>query len=76
MYRMKGKYRITTQRELLRKFWQTFPNLPRKKITNYSGNGKMYRTDARCAFAEWLDALSKGGEISQKLAQRARLDGE
>jgi hypothetical protein len=66
-------YAITNQKELRRLFWQTFPNLNRKKIANYSGNGKMYRTDTRCAFVDWIDALSKDGTISQELAQRATL---
>jgi len=66
-------YRITTQKQLRREFWQTFPHLPRKKITNYSGNGKMYPTDTRCAFVDWLDMLSKNGDISQELAERATL---
>lgn len=67
------RYQITTQRELRRQFWLTFPNLPRKKIPNYSGNGTMYRTDTRCAFHDWKDGLQKGGTISQELCQRATL---
>ena len=66
-------YRITTQKELRREFWATFPNLPKRKIKNYSGNGHMYQTDTRCAFVDWLDALSKDGDISQELAERATL---
>lgn len=65
---------ITTQRELRRLFWQTFPNLPRKKIPNYSGNGTMYRTDTRVTWCDWLDALDKDGTISQRLAETATLD--
>lgn len=67
------KYRITTQRELRREFWRTFPDLPRKRITDYSGNGKMYRTDTRVAWCDWIDAMAKSGEISQSLAERATL---
>lgn len=66
-------YRITNQRQLRREFWKTFPTLPRRLIPDYSGKGKMYRTDTRCAWVDWLDALSKGGDISQELAQRATL---
>lgn len=68
-----SKYRITTQAQLRREFWATFPQLPREKITDYSGQGKMYRTDTRVAFCDWKDALSKDGSISQGLAQRATL---
>jgi len=64
---------ITTQRELRRRFWQEHPNLPRQRITNYSGNGRMFQTDTRCAWCDWVDAMSKNGEISQELAQRATL---
>ncbi len=66
-------YRITNQRQLRREFWQTFPQLPRRKIANYSGNGKMHVTDTRCAFVDWLDSLSKNGDVSQDLAGRATL---
>ncbi len=67
------KYRITTQRELRRVFWQTFPNLTRRRIADYSGDGKMYVTDTRCTWCDWIDSLSKDGVISQALAYRATL---
>lgn len=64
---------MTTQKQVRKWFWESFPNLPRRKITNYSGNGKMYPTDTRCAFSDYVDYLSKSGEISQELAQRVTL---
>lgn len=67
-------YQYTNQRELRKAFWHEHPTLQRKKITNYSGNGKMYVTDTRCAWTDWLDYLSKDGQISQELAYRATLD--
>lgn len=70
------RYQITTQRELRREFWRQHPHLQRRKITNYSGNGTMHVTDTRCAWCDWLDALSKDGTIPQELAQRATLEGE
>ena len=66
-------YPITTQKEIRRIFWETFPDLPRKKIKNYSGNGTMYPTDTRCAFTDFIDYLSRDGQISQALAERATL---
>jgi hypothetical protein len=66
-------YRITTQKELRREFWATYPNLQRRKITDYSGKGKMHVTDTRCAFVEWVDMLSRNGDISQELAERVTL---
>ena len=70
---MSRTYRITTQYALRREFWNTFPSLQRHQITDYSGNGKMHVTDTRCAFVDWLDMLSKCGDISQELAERATL---
>jgi hypothetical protein len=64
---------ITNQRELRRRFWQEHPDLPRRKIPNYSGNGTMHVTDTRCAFCDWLDYMAKSGEVSQALADRATL---
>jgi hypothetical protein len=49
------------------------PDLPRRRIPNYSGSGTMYPTDTRCAFVDFLDVLSKSGDISQELAERATL---
>ena len=65
--------RITTLKQLRKEFWQNFPDLPKRKITNYSGNGKMYPTDTRVAFNNWLDMLSKDDTISQDFAQNATL---
>jgi hypothetical protein len=67
-------YRITTQKELRREFWDMFPDLPNQRTVNYGGNRKHYPTDTRVAFCDWIDALSKSGDISQALAERATLD--
>lgn len=64
---------LTNQRELRRVFWETFPTLPRRKVTHYSGRGKMYVTDVRVTWGDWKDALSRDGVITQDLAQRATL---
>lgn len=71
------RYDITTQKQLRRAFWEIHHNRPgisRKKIPNYSGNGTMYNTDTRCAWADYIDSLSRDGVISQALAARATLD--
>ncbi len=70
-------YQITNQRDLRRAFWQEHKGLPGitpRRIPNYSGNGKMHNTDTRCAWCDWIDAMSRDGQISQELAQRATLD--
>ena len=63
----------TTQAQLRKAFREHHPQLSFRKITNYSGNGKMFVTDTRCAWVDWIDYLSKSGDISQELAQRATL---
>ena len=73
-------YQITNQRDLRRAFWEAHTpspkglNITRRRITDYSGNGKMHNTDTRCTWCDYVDAMSKDGQISQELAQRATLD--
>jgi hypothetical protein len=67
------RHRITTQRQLRREFRQTFPKLDLRLIPDCSRKGTMHKTDARCAWVDWIDGLSKDGEISQALAERATL---
>lgn len=67
---------MTTQKEVRAAFWRDHAGLPGitpRKITNYAGTGKMHNTDTRCAFADYVDYLSKSGEISEKLAERVTL---
>ena len=66
-------YTYTTQREVLRAFWRDNPQLNRKKITDFSGNGKIYVTDTRCAFVDYVDHLARNGDISESLADRVTL---
>jgi hypothetical protein len=70
---MPRRFIYTTQRQLRRAFWETFPKLPRRRITDYSGTGKMYQTDTRVAWADWIDALAKANDIPAALARRATL---
>lgn len=65
------KYRFTTQYQLRREFWETFPELDARQIPDHSGKGYMYKADTRCTWVDWIDSLSKSGAISQQLAQRA-----
>jgi hypothetical protein len=71
-----SNYPIATQRALRAAFWRDHkgvPGITPRRITNYSGNGKMHNTDTRCAFVDWLDAMSRNGQVSDELAQRATL---
>ena len=70
----------TTQKQIRAAFWAAWRrgefhglNVTPRKITNCSGNSKMHNTDTRCTFVDWLDGLSKSGEVSDKLANRATL---
>lgn len=66
-------YTYTSQAQIRAAFWQTHPDADRRKIPNYAGTGKMYCTDTRCAFSDFLDALARDGQISEALANRATL---
>ena len=70
---MPKKYPITNQKDLRAAFWEAHPNLDRKKIKSYCGTGTTHVTDTRCAFADWLDAMHRNGQISDELANRATL---
>lgn len=64
---------ITTQKELRRVFRKHHPDLDFRKIKNYSGNGTIYKTDTRCAWVDFVDSMSRDGQITQELAERATL---
>lgn len=64
---------ITTQREIRQLFWETYPELSKKKIADHKGTGKMFTVDTRCAFVEFVDSLQRDGVISEKLADRVTL---
>lgn len=68
------KYTYTTQKQVRALFWQTFPNADRRKITDYSGKGKMFCTDTRCLFVDFVDSLRRDDQISPELADRITLD--
>jgi len=63
----------TNQKQIRAAFWEAHPTATRRRIADYSGNGKMYTTDTRCAFVDFVDHLSRSGIISESLANRATL---
>ena len=67
------KYQITTQKELRRSFWKENPEADKRKITSYDGKGKMYKTDTRFLFVDYVYNLQANGIISPGLAQRVTL---
>lgn len=68
-----SKYLYTTQKEVRRAFWENHPEADRRKITDYSGRGKMYKTDTRVAFCNFIESLSRDGSISLEMAQNITL---
>jgi hypothetical protein len=67
------KYTYTTQAQVRRAFWETHPEADRRKITHYSGHGKMYVTDTRVAFSDFVDSLCRNGDISPEMADSVTL---
>lgn len=72
--------KLTTQRQVRRAFWDAWRagqfrglHVTPRRITNYSGNGKMHNTDTRCAFCDFVDMLSKSGQLADGLAERVTL---
>lgn len=70
----------TTQRQVRKAFWDAWRegqfgglSVTPLRITNYSGNGKMHNTDTRCAFCDFVDFLSKSGQLADGLADRVTL---
>jgi hypothetical protein len=71
---------MTNQKQVRAAFWEAWRagmykglSVTPRKIKNYSGNGKMHNTDTRVAFCDFVDSLSKSGQISQELASRVTL---
>lgn len=65
------RHQYTNQRDLRAAFWDTFPNLSRRKIG--PPEHRSYTTDTRCAFVDFVDGLHRDGQISDALAQRTTL---
>jgi hypothetical protein len=64
---------ITTQKAIRQLFWREYPELDRKKITSFDGKGKMYKTDTRVAFVDFVQFLHSNGQISDNMVQKVTL---
>ena len=62
---------MTTQAEVRRAFWDSHPDLSRKRISY--GDHKTYTTDTRSAFVDFVDSLARDGTISERLASKVTL---
>jgi len=64
---------MMTHKEIKNLFWETFPDLPRRRY-RYSPNRfdktaeLVYPIDTRTAFCDFIDALHKDGQITDKQA--------
>lgn len=64
-------YALTNQRDIRRAFWTEHPQASRRKVQ--MGAERVYVTDTRCAFVEWLDAMTRAGTIPASIADRVTL---
>lgn len=68
------KTQITNQRDLRRLFWETFPELSRRRSRTIPGDRfNSFCADTRMTFIDWIDSMQKDGQISEKLAEKATL---
>lgn len=58
-------YAYTNQKQIRAAFWEAHPEASRKR-----GRDGDYLTDTRVAFCDYVESLSRNGEISEALAQR------
>jgi hypothetical protein len=64
---------MSTQKALRAAFWRDNPGLSRRMIPAYSGQGRMYCTDTRVAWCDFVESQARAGLISDALANRATL---
>lgn len=64
---------ISTQKELRAAFWRDNPDASRRMIPAFSGSGRMFCTDTRVAWCDYVDHAQRSGLISEALADRATL---
>lgn len=69
-----GDY-MTTQKQIRAAFWAAHPNASRRLIS-YGPHTKVYTTDTRTAFVNFIDRLVRDGTITEALANRATLPAD
>lgn len=67
------KFNHTTQAQVRMGFWESIEGLNRGKEMAFKRAHGEFRTDTRCLFVDYVDALARDGRISEALAQRATL---
>lgn len=69
---------MTNQKQVRAAFWEAASTMPGEDtslvlVSKRRMRDGDYNTDTRCAFVDFVDALQKSGEISEKLAGRVTL---
>jgi len=66
---------MTTQAEVRAAFWNDHPSeyLSARARGTLTAGQNAQLTDTRCAFVDYVDALQRDGQISEKLAARVTL---
>ncbi len=66
---------MTTQKEVRRAFWEAYPDFDfQAREAGIRSRGQNYQcATVRCAFVDFVDALFRDGQISEKLASRVTL---
>lgn len=54
-------------------FWHEHPEADRRKVRDHSGKGRMYKTDTRVMFCDFVEFLHRDGKITDATAQTATL---
>lgn len=62
---------MTTQTEIRDSFWHSFPQFAPERRTRKRQND--YRADIRMSFVDYVDSLSRNGQITEALANRITL---
>lgn len=65
-----------TNKQAIKMFWENHPEFKKtKKITDYTGTGKMWPTDVRAAFSNFIDMLAADHELTPEQVQSITLSG-
>ena len=66
---------LTTQRQVRAAFWEAFPHFDEQaRAAGIRSKGQNAQcATVRCTFVDYVDSLSKNGDISGALAQRVTL---
>lgn len=62
---------MKTVKQIRASFWESFPEF--KNDFRVKKRQNDYKTDIRCAFVDFVDSLSRNGEITEQLRNRATL---